>query len=114
MHSLRASHLNLKQPVQYLATLRFGDRATHLLVYSLPRNRFLFPLRRGRHNQSLHTRSYSTQDIFNNFNDLYRPLASSSLNPGSPLMEPPGPSSPSAIHKAVSFPTNGGRALSDK
>ena len=60
----------------------------------------------------MHTRSYSTQDIFNQFNELYRA-------PNSPHVDSTDgrdPHSPTgAIHKAVSFPDGTtGRALSDK
>jgi hypothetical protein len=69
--------------------------------------------------QSLHTRSFSTQDIFNQFNELYR---SSDKGVGSPLiadgMGGSDPTSPTNAHlpKTSSFPTypEGGNTLSDR
>ena len=75
----------------------------------------MFPrFRVGRQNQSLHTRSYSTQDIFNQFNELYRTSNSPHVDYGQDGRDPTSPTG-TGIHKAVSFPDGAtGRALSDK
>ena len=80
---------------------------------------YAFPMCRARQSLSHHTRSYSTQDIFNQFNELYRPahLGGGGGGGGSPMAESGaegGASSPTAMFKSVSFPTDGGRAQSDK